>query len=184
MNGRKMKMNEYEFTLKFDVPKNTDLEVLSTQLYDNGCDDSSIGIGTPGSIALYFIRESKSASEAVLSAIKNVKNVIADAKLTEAAPDLVGATDIAEIMGVKRQAVQKIAASKDSNFPLPVYVAKCKNGISLWHLSSVLEWLMENRDFHDDLLLDLSSTTMTINLNSKPTNYRADLETEIKALVA
>jgi len=42
-----------------------------------------------------------------MSALENVKHVATEAKLTEAAPDLAVATDIAEILNCSRQNVQK-----------------------------------------------------------------------------
>lgn len=178
-------MPEYHFTLKFAVPAGEDLEALSAHLYENGCDDAIIGIGVPGRIALNFERESVSAGDAVVSALENVKNIAPQAKLTEAAPDLVGATDIAEILNCSRQNVQKMITSRKNNFPSPAYIdASCDNRIALWHLSSVLEWLKANEKFDDEALYDLASTTMTINFANKPANYKADLEDKIRELVA
>ncbi len=177
-------MNEYSFTLKFNVPKADDLEALSASLYEGGCDDAAIGIGVPGRISLFFTRESDSASDAVLSALENVKTVVPEAKLTEAAPDLVGASDIAKILSCSRQNIQKMA-KQSNNFPAPVYVDQEGGRKStLWHLSSVLNWSMENRSFHDNVLYDLSSMTMTINLNNRPDSYMADVEEEIRLLMA
>lgn len=177
-------MHEYHFTLKFAVPADEDLEALSAHLYENGCDDVVIGIGIPGRIALSFERESTSADKAVLSALENVKNIAPQAKLTEAAPDLVGATDIAEILNCSRQNVQKMIVSKKNNFPSPAYIdAGCGNRIALWHLSSVLEWLKENEKFVDEVLYDLASTTLTINFANKPANYKMELEDRIRELV-
>ena len=178
-------MNEYRFTLKFEVPANEDLEALSAYLYENGCDDAVIGIGVPGRIALNFERKSDSADKAVVSALENVKKIAPHAKLTEAAPDLVGATDIAEILNCSRQNVQKMIASRKNNFPSPAFIdASCGNRIALWHLSTVLEWLKENEKFDDEALYDLASTTMTINFANKPANYKIELEDKIKELVA
>ncbi len=92
-------MPEYSFTLKFnflDPQINSDSYI--EQLYEAGCDDSLIGIGKPGSIALEFIRSAASAFEAISSAIVDVKKVIPDAILIEATPDFVGLTDTAKIL--------------------------------------------------------------------------------------
>ncbi|MEY3305541.1 MAG: hypothetical protein ACK59J_08505 [Pseudanabaena sp.] len=53
------------------------------KLYENGCDDALIGIGSKGYIALNFIRESSSPYEAVFSVITDVKKVISQAKLIQ-----------------------------------------------------------------------------------------------------
>ncbi len=68
-----------------------------------GCDDALVGVGQPGRIALDFTREARSASEAVLSAIKDVQRAIPGARLIEAGPDYVGLTEVAEMVGVTRQ---------------------------------------------------------------------------------
>lgn len=178
-------MVEYSFTLKFDVPIDEDLENLSARLYENGCDDAVIGIGVQGRIVLYFERQSDSASNAVMTALEDTKNVFPDARLTEASPDLVGITDIAKILNCSRQNVQKMIVKTGGGFPSPVYVdLDGGNRASLWHLASVLDWLKDNDRFEDKDLYDLSSTTMTINLANKPTSYRDDLEDRIRELVA
>jgi len=60
-----------------------------------GCADALIGTGTPDCIAFDFTRAARSAFDAVLSALSDIKKVIPDATLIEAAPDFVGLTDMA-----------------------------------------------------------------------------------------
>ena len=94
-------MNQYEFTLTFSLQNAEDNpEQFLDALYEAGCDDALIGFGQPGSIALEFVREAKSAAAAVNSAIDNVKAAIPDAELIEAKPDLVGLTDVAAALGI------------------------------------------------------------------------------------
>lgn len=92
-------MNEYEFILKFDLPNSEDPERYVDALYEAGCDDATVGIGQEGKIALDFTREASSAFDAVSSAISDIKKVIPGARLIEATPDIVGLTDISEIIG-------------------------------------------------------------------------------------
>jgi hypothetical protein len=96
-------MKEYSFTLKFNFPDariDPVREALRNanryidRLYEAGCDDTLIGIGKQGCIALDFIRSASSAFDAISSAIVDVKKVIPDASLIEATPDFVGLTDI------------------------------------------------------------------------------------------
>ncbi len=78
-------MKEFEFTLKFYFSDSSkDAEEYVEKLAEAGCDDAIIGIGQKGRIALQFSREAENAFEAVMSAIKDVKSVISDAKLIEA----------------------------------------------------------------------------------------------------
>jgi hypothetical protein len=114
-------MKPFEFTLKFALPNGElNSEIYVDQLATSGCDDALIGIGQPGRIALQFSREASSANEAIISAIGDVKKAITDAQLTEATPDLVGITDIAELLGFSRQNIRKLHASgKPVDQPIP-----------------------------------------------------------------
>jgi hypothetical protein len=86
-------MKEYDFTLKFNLQNlQVNPEIYVEQLYDGGCEDALIGIGQQGYLSLNFTREAPSAYEAVSSAITDVKNVIPQATLIEAASEVLGLT--------------------------------------------------------------------------------------------
>jgi hypothetical protein len=72
-----------------------------------------IGVGQAGRIALDFTREANTAFEAVSSAIADVKQAIPGAKLVEATPDLVGLTDVADIIGCSRQYMRKLMIARE-----------------------------------------------------------------------
>lgn len=164
-------MSEYNFILKFDVPENTDLETLSACLYEGGCDDAVIGIGSPGRISLDFTRESDSATNAVFSAISEVTKVLPTARLIEAMPDLVGLSDIAEILGCSRQYARKLVFNSRSA-PLPFH----EGNPTLWHLADMLNWLIEtNKYVAEPLMLDLATLNKSINACR---NYR-DIDPEV-----
>ncbi len=128
-------MKVYDFELKFSLPEeNIDAERLVETLFEAGCDDALIGTGQMGRIGLLFSREAESALAAVTSAIKDVQKAIPNAILVEAAPDLVGLTDIAEILGCSRQNVRKLFLTHQRKLPAPVHEGQA----SLWHLSTVL----------------------------------------------
>ena len=94
---RELKMTEYEFTSKFSLQNaQSDPQEYVELLGGNGCDDALIGIGQRGRIAFSFTRESTSAYEAVSSAREDIREVLPNARLVEAAPDLVGLTETAE----------------------------------------------------------------------------------------
>src|SRR5690606_27543650 len=79
---------EYTFTLKFQlVDENGDPSELVERLGEAGCDDALVGIGRRGRLALEFTREANNAAEAVLSALRDVKQAIPSARLIEVAPD-------------------------------------------------------------------------------------------------
>ena len=131
---------EYIFTLKYQLTEHdNEPDALADRLGEAGCDDPLVGTGQPGRLALEFTREAESAQVAVRSALADVKRAIPSAKLVEAVPDFVGLTDVAEIMGVSRQAMRKLMLSHAATFPAPVH----EGSASIWHLAEVLGWLEE-----------------------------------------
>ena len=174
-------MRIYEFRLKFSLPASeSDMDELVERLGGAGCDDALIGIGQPGRIALDFAREEESAFRAISSAVADIRHVVPDAKLIEATPDLVGLTDVADIVGCSRQNIRKIMVSSDGTFPPPVHEGKS----ALWHLSSILVWLRERRSHQvTDDLLEVASINMQLNIAKELAAIDRDQRTEIMSLV-
>lgn len=154
-------MKEFEFTLKFSLPVPTqDPQDYIDALGEAGCDDAIIGIAQKGRIALQFTREASDALSAVTSAIADVKSAILGAKLIESKPDLVGLTDIAELIGVTRQYLRKLETTK-VNFPQPVHSGK----FAIWHLSSFLQWYEESQNKQVNITIkEIASANMQINI--------------------
>lgn len=155
-------MKEFEFTLKFSLTDDSiDADTYTGHLAEQGCDDALIGIGQNGRIALQFNRQAENALDAVFSAIENVKAAIPNAKLIEAMPDLVGLTDIADVLGYTRQNIRKLMLKNKNSFPTPIHEGK----MSLWHLSSVLNWCKQaGRYSIDESLLDVAKANMQLNI--------------------
>lgn len=154
-------MKEFEFTLKFSLPGSTqDPQGYVESLGEAGCDDAIIGIGQKGRLALQFTREANDAFTAVTSAINDVKSVIPNAKLIESTPDLVGLTDIANLMGVTRQYLRKLETTK-INFPQPVHTGK----VAIWHLSNFLQWYEVSQQKQVNMAIkEIASANMQINI--------------------
>jgi len=154
-------MGQYDFTLKFALGRpDADPESFIGPLINEGCDDALIGIGKLGQIALDFTREADSADEAVLSALADVKRAIPDATFIEAAPDFVGVPDIAKLLDVSRQAIRKLIDKNEPFVPPPMY-----GGVrSIWHLETILQWMIERniRDV-DESLIEISRINMRCN---------------------
>ena len=150
----------HEFRLIFQLPANAPaLDQLVEALAAAGCDDAIVGTGHPSRIALEFNRDAKDAGQAIDSAIQDVLSAIPGAELIEAAPDYAGLTEIAEIMGITRQALRK-QMLKRLDFPRPVH----SGNPSLWHLAPVLRWLQQQRNYRvDPVLQDIASHTMRLN---------------------
>jgi hypothetical protein len=175
-------MNEYDFTLKFDLQNSKlDPNDYIEKLYQNGCDDALIGIGKKGYIALNFTRESSSAYEAVSSAISTVRKIIPNAILIEATPDFVGLTDTAKLLGCTRQNIRNLIINSEARSPSPVY----EGTPSLWHLAEILIWLKEEKKYLiDDSLLEIAKTNMDFNIAKGWQKLEPALQENIMALVA
>jgi hypothetical protein len=138
-----------------------------------------IGVGNKGYIALNFIREGSSAYEAISSAINDVKKAVPSVTIIEAAPDLVGLTDAAKILGYTQMQMRNLSIKSNSKFPIPVY----EGTHSIWHLAEILIWLREDRTHSiDDALLDVAQTNMNINIATSWQKILPDTQESIKAL--
>ena len=156
-----MTMGQYNFTLKFALAHpDANPESFIKSLMKEGCDDALVGIGNLGQIALDFTREADSAQEAVISALRDVKRAIPDAQFVEAMPDFVGVPDIANLLGVSRQAIRQMLKKYEPAIPLPTH-----SGVrAIWHLEAILTWLIKCQIKEiDDSLLEISRINMHCN---------------------
>jgi len=174
-------MGQYNFTLSFALGKHdADPNLFVDKLFAEGCDDALVGLGRHGHIALDFTREAPSADEAILSALADVQRAIPEAKLVEATPDLVGLTDIANLLGFSRQYMRKLVVEKGVGFPLPVHEGKP----AIWHLSTVLSWFADSktREF-DTALLEISRVNMQCNLVKEVAGLDSGMSSRLKGLI-
>jgi predicted DNA-binding transcriptional regulator AlpA len=173
---------EYLFTLKYQLAEHdSDPYDLVERLGEAGCDDALVGIGQPGRLALEFTREAKSAKAAVRSALEDVKRAIPSATLVEAAPDFVGLTDVAEIVGVSRQNMRKLMLTHRGSFPTPVH----EGSASIWHLAEVLAWLEGKGDYTlDRNVLETAQATSEVNLAKEVRRLRARAVQELEQWIA
>ncbi|WP_294899838.1 helix-turn-helix transcriptional regulator [Tatumella sp. UBA2305] len=156
---------EFIFTLKYQLSEqDANHHNIVGRLLAAGCDDAVIGIGLPGRLALEFTREADSAVQTILQAISEIKNVIPSALLIEAAPDLVGLTDVAELVGVSRQNMRKLMLAYPGNFPPPVHEGKT----SLWHLTDILRWLQLRGSYQiPEGIAEVALATMQVNISKE-----------------
>jgi predicted DNA-binding transcriptional regulator AlpA len=172
---------EYTFTLKYQLADHDrDPDGLVERLGEAGCDDALIGIGQPGRLALEFTREADSADAAVRSALADVRRSIPSARLIEVAPDLVGLTDVAEIVGVSRQNMRKLMLAYAGSFPAPVH----EGSASIWHLADVLAWLQAKGGYSlAKDVMDVAWVALQVNVAKEGRRLsRTDLE-ELGAVV-
>jgi predicted DNA-binding transcriptional regulator AlpA len=172
-------MKTYEFELKFSLPETSHRpDFYLERLGEAGCTDALVGIGQAGRLAFHFSRDANSAFEAILSAVKKIKQAIPEANLIEAAPDLVGLSDIAEILGYSRQNIRKLMMNNLVSFPTPIHEGKT----ILWHLSSILNWVKESNRYEiDELLLDVANTNMQLNIAKETVHLDASIQKQFLA---
>jgi predicted DNA-binding transcriptional regulator AlpA len=173
---------EYVFTLKYRLAaEDCDLDEIVERLGEAGCDDATIGVGQPGRMALVFTREGESAFEALVSALKDVKQAVPSARLIEAGPDFVGLTDVAEIAGVSRQNMRKLMVSHAIDFPPPVH----EGSASVWHLSDILGWLTARGGYDINAgVFDVARSAKQINVAKEALELEPCFNRRLESLVA
>ncbi|MCW0399099.1 hypothetical protein NB688_002501 [Xanthomonas sacchari] len=172
---------EYTFTLKYQLAdEDLDTDALVERLGEAGCDDALVGIGQPGRLALEFTREAADAGEAVRSALADVRAAAPSARLIEVAPDLVGLTDVAEIVGVSRQNMRKLMLAHPGSFPAPVH----EGSTSIWHLADVLAWLQVRGGYAlAEDVLDVARVAMQANVAKERLRLPKAAAKELETLV-
>lgn len=159
---------EFEFTLRFQLSDEIAIDVVIERLGSQGCTDALIGAGVAGKLSMTFCREASTAQDAVRSALADVFQALPDAELIEAAPDLVGLTDIAELIGVSRQNMRKLMLSHSPQFPRPIHDGKT----AIWHLIDVLEWLNQRGSTRvNPAMSELARATLQLNLQQMLQRY-------------
>ncbi|MCQ4275430.1 helix-turn-helix transcriptional regulator [Stutzerimonas degradans] len=172
---------EYTFTLKYQLADDDrDPDALVERLGEAGCDDALVGIGQPGRLALEFIREAESADAAVRSALADVRRAVPSARLIEVAPDLVGLTEVAEMIGVSRQNMRKLMLAHPGSFPAPVH----EGSASIWHLADVLTWLQAKGSYSlTKSVLDVAQVALQVNVAKEGRRLPSLAFKELEALV-
>ena len=172
---------EYTFTLKYQLADDDrDPDALVERLGEAGCDDALVGIGQPGRLALEFTREADSADAAVRSALADVRSAVPAARLIEVAPDLVGLTDVADIVGVSRQNMRKLMLAHPGSFPAPVH----EGSASIWHLADVLAWLQAKGSYSLATdVLEVACVALQVNVAKEGRRLSRSASDELEALV-
>tara|TARA_R110002072_G_C7964522_1_gene534205 strand:- start:44 stop:661 length:618 start_codon:yes stop_codon:yes gene_type:complete len=165
-------MADYDFVLRFQLQDpNEDPENYLDALFEAGCDDATVGVGSHGSISLNFIRESESAAEAIKTATQDVMAAIPGAKLTELAPDIMNTTEIADTITERfhkmtRQVVRKYATGQTARIRTRFPAAVISGSSPMWHLGEVLDWMVENEKINSPSVMPqveiLKETTQTV----------------------
>lgn len=153
-------MSTYEFEIHVALPKNVAIDFdIADRLFRAGCDDCVLGHGRPGRLTLMVDRAAESAEEAINSVLDNLAVAVPGASALEVTPDIVGLTDLAEIVGRTRQNMRVLLLGT-TEAPAPMHVGST----ALWHLAPVLEWLSAEKDYQiDPCLLQTARAAMRAN---------------------
>ena len=172
-------VHTFKLTYWLDEP-DSDPDRLVELLGVTGWHDAMVGLGLPGRLVLEFARKARSARQAVRSALVDVKRAIPSARLVEAAPDLVGLTDVAVLCGVSRQNMRKLMLAHHGRFPVPVH----EGAVSTWHLAEVLQWLEEEAGYAPRRgLREIAQATMRVNVLKEMRRLRLGAAGELARLV-
>lgn len=125
------------------IVKNVDLEnvqhlaIISESLSDLGWAEEA-----GYTVATAFVSASKPVDEA-LQVARKIQNSIAGSVIERLCHDLVAVTEVAERVGVSREAVRKWSQSAALGFPVPeaVVVTGAKDPMKVWRWSEVVDWL-------------------------------------------
>ena len=114
------------------------------------------------------------------SALADVRRAVPSARLVEVAPDLVGLTDVAEIVGVSRQNMRKLMLAHPGSFPAPVH----EGSASIWHLADVLAWLQAKGSYSlAKDVLEVARVALQVNVAKEGRRLPRSASKELEALV-
>ena len=96
------------------------------------------------------------------------------------ATDLVGLTDVAEMVGVSRQNMRKLMLAHPSSFPTPVH----EGSASIWHLADVLTWLQAKGSYSlARNVLDVAQVALQVNVVKEGQRLPRSASKELQTLV-
>jgi predicted DNA-binding transcriptional regulator AlpA len=172
---------EYTFTLKYQLAADdADPKAVVERLGAAGCDDALVGTGVAGRIALEFTREAATAEAALHSALDDARRALPGARLTEAGPDYVGLTDVADLLGMSRQNLRKLMLNHPADFPAPVH----DGSASVWRLADLLEWFQTRGQAPQSALTETANAARQVNLAKDAAQLRPELLQSLKPLVS
>jgi hypothetical protein len=116
----------------------------------------------------------------VLARLCAERSALASARLIELAPDLVGLTDEAEMVGVSRQNMRKLMRSHPSRFPAPGH----EGSASIWHLADVLIWRQAKGSYAlARNVLEVAQVALQVNVVTEGQRLPRPASKELQALV-
>ncbi len=140
-------MRNYLFAMTVDGLDAEDEETVEALLSSG---EILLMSGVDGTVEIDLEIQAASPEAAVRAAVHLVETTVAGATVSRVSLDLVAAADIAERVGVSRQAVANWAAGRRSGKAFPAPLGTLAGGTRVWSWSAVLPWLRELGHAPDD----------------------------------
>jgi hypothetical protein len=151
MGTRTKSEPEHDFTLVLSGPTELTTE-LEDAVFEAGCDDATLGI-CQGRLYLTFTRTAPSLKDAVLSAIRDVKNANVGLEVLRVDEcNFVTQADIARKIGRSRQLVHQYITGVRGPGGFPAPVGNITEGDQFWLWSEVASWLGANDMIKNNVL--------------------------------
>lgn len=178
------KMAEFDFQVLCKDVDTSDLVFLD-RLFEAGCDDATVSF-KDGYICLDFTRESDSAENAVISAIKDFMRANTGGTVERVEPeDLASLSEIANRVGVTRSSLQKYARGESKvgkDFPHPVQNISASRR-ELFSTAEVINWMLQkNRVEIDERWFEL--VEVIAKTNQALTVTKAQFDEDVLRLVS
>jgi predicted DNA-binding transcriptional regulator AlpA len=152
--------NKYSFTLVLDGP--VELDTLEASIYGAGCDDAMVGVRS-GVAFVDFDREATSLSEAMVSAIEDIKRINGVSVLRIEPDDLVNMSEIARRLGQSRESIRKYINSERRAGGFPTPISNVTGRSMRWRWNEVANWLIANGKLADNPTLREASLISKLN---------------------
>jgi len=150
---------EFDFTLVLscDGEFTPDAE---DALIEAGCDDATISVRS-GRPFLNFSRRAASFKDAVLSAIRNIREAGVGVSVLRIDPcNLVTQAEIARRMGMTRQYVHQLVNGTRGMGGFPAPVCDVTASVPMWHWCEVAYWLRTNNMMKEADYVDAQQLAM------------------------
>lgn len=156
-----MKPQEFDFSLILSGPTDITSEI-EDGLFEAGCDDATLSLQF-GVLCLEFSRSADSLKEAILTAIRNVRQAGIGADVVRVDEcNLVTMAEIGRRWGRSRQMVHQYMTGQRGPGGFPAPVCNLSHGKPLWQWCAVTHWLVEN-DLMRAETLEQAEVVETIN---------------------
>jgi hypothetical protein len=132
---------DHEFTLILAGPVKIDRQAEDA-LFEAGCDDALLG-SRDGVVFLDFARTADSFSEAVSTAIRDVRTAGFDVLRVEP-DDLVSASEIARRTKRTRQSIRQLSTGTRGPGGFPPPFARLKSTSPLWRWTDIAKWFSDH----------------------------------------